>query len=166
MCEPTTLLAISIATSVASAGAGIYAQNQAGKAQADALQTQAQAQADEQTAVAELEMGTRVKQARAERARMRVAAGESGISGASFEAQLSNSMFQQNQDNAITALDTRFANRANEARLGSGLAQIQLPTIASAGLQLAGAGFSGYTRGVSVNNTLKDLKVGSKGGSK
>lgn len=157
MCEPTTIALVGL--SVASSVTSLVGQQSQANAQADALGKQRKAQAEEQAAQAEENLGQRVREGRRARARMRVAAGEAGISGNSFEAQISNSLFQQDQDSALIAKNLAFADRASQARTESAFASLDTSTPLSAGLQIANAGASGYLQGAAVADARKSLSV-------
>lgn len=140
------LAGLSIASTVASLGAQTIAAN----AQEDAITAQRRAQAEELQSRAETNLGERVKQARKERARLRVAAGEAGVGGASFEAAMRDSFAQQNQDAALIQKNLAFADRASASRARSAMASINKPNALTAGLQIAGAGYSGYYQGKQI----------------
>lgn len=131
MCEPTTatLMYLAIASSVASAGA----QYMQASAQEDALEASAQAQAEETGARVQQQVSERVAEARRERARLRVAAGEAGIQAdsGSFQAQMRNSFAKQNRDIGIIKANKNFAQRGIQTAAGSQAANIR------SGLQIA-----------------------------
>ena len=154
MCEPTLMTGLAIGSSAVSQVGQVVQANRT----ASALDTQRRAQAQEISAQAEGQLGERVKQARRERARLRVAAGEAGVGGGSVSAQLRDSFAQQNQDAATIARNARFADRASEARTESAFAQIDRPNLLTAGLQIATAGYSGYSQGLQLEN-LKRLSI-------
>lgn len=148
MCEPITLALTTtqlIMGGIAAAGAaaGAVAAASQAQAQADALGEQREAQAKQIGDAAGLTLGERAKQARAERARLRVAAGESGVSGQSFEAQLLQSSFDQSEDSATIQADTRNRQTASQARTNAELTKTQQPGAIATGLQIVGAGASG-----------------------
>ena len=121
MCEPTTILAIT------SAVVGAVGTRRQAKGQMEALGEQREAQAEEIAGKAGKSMGERVKQGRAERSRLRVAAGEAGVTGQSFEAQMMDSSFQEDSDLASIDQNTGYEQRGSEARFQSGLAQVDNP---------------------------------------
>ena len=149
MCEPTTatLMYIAIASSVASAGAQVMQAN----AQEDALESSAKAQAEETGAKIQQETGERVAQARRERSRLRVAAGEAGIAANSnsFEAQIADSFAKQNRDLAIIQSNKNFAQRGIQTRAGSEAANIR------SGLQI-GTELAGNVVGAVGNKRAAD----------
>jgi len=155
VCEVSTVMT---ALAIAGAGASTYSQIQAANTQAAALNAQRKAQAEELHAREQQQMGERVKQARKERARMLVAAGEAGVRGPSFEAQLMNSFSQQNQDLATIRKQGFFNNRASEASIGSAFASIRKPNVLSAGLQIADAGYTAYNN-FNTSERLKRLSI-------
>ncbi len=147
MCEPTTImLAISLASGVASA----IGTRRTAKNQMEALAEQRDAQNEEIAGKAGREMGERVKQGRAEQARLRVAGGEAGIDGQSFAANMMDVAFQQDFDLAAIEKDAEYAQRASGARYKSGLAGVKNPGVLESGLQIAKAGASGYASGLQI----------------
>ena len=138
MCEivtATTLAYAALGISAVGAGASIMESRQQTKDAEDTAQNQAEEFATER----DQKLGERIKEARRERARIRVGAGESGVAGASFEAQLKNSFGQENQDIAVIKKQGGFTQRSintnaksNSGRFG-GL---------QAGLQIAGGAIS------------------------
>lgn len=147
MCEPTTIMT---ALALTSAAAGTYGQYRSASAQEDALNEQARIRAEENADAAETQLGERVREARKERARIRVAAGESGVAGLSVAAQLSNSFLQQSQDVATIRRQAHMNQRAANAATRSEMSKIVKPTALSAGLQIAAAGYRGYSTGLQI----------------
>ena len=166
MCEPisaTTMMYISLATTAVS----MYAQKETADAQAEAIGVQAENERTEAHEIAEEELGDRVKVAREKRARARVAAGESGAMGASFAAQINQSLADQDNDAALIAKNVAFAHRGIDDRANSALAGINDPSALEAGLSIAGAGISGYSQGLSLEARRKAVASGtSSGGSR
>jgi hypothetical protein len=156
MCEPTTIMA---GLAVASTAMGVLGQNAAADAQLSGLETQRRNQAEELQTQADQNAGERVKQARRERARMRVAAGEAGAGGQSFEASLANSFGQQNHDLAAIARQSHFNDRASQASYASNVAGVNKPNALTAGLQIAGAGYGGYSQGLQMEANLSRLQI-------
>ncbi len=155
MCEPTTImLGISLVAGAVSA----VGQRRSAKGQMAAAATQRQVQGEEISAKAGREAGERVKQGRAERARLRVAGGEAGISGNSFAASLMDVAFQQNEDVTAVLQDAGFAQRGSEARFKSGLAGVKNPGAIETTLNIAKAGAQGYATGLQI----KTARAGGK----
>lgn len=148
MCEPVTLTMMAL--SVASAGAGIAGTRSAAKKQFASNARQREAQNDQITDQASVKAGERVKQARAEQARLRVAGGEAGVSGNSFEALLMDSVLQADMDLGIIGKDAANADAASEARFLGANASVRNPSLLENGLQIAGAAASGYSLGKSL----------------
>ena len=146
MCDPATMMIVAGGTKALQ----IWGQRQATKAQFGALANQRDAQNEEIAGSAGRKMGERVKQGRAERARLRVAAGEAGVTGQSFEAQMMDASFQQDDDLAGIGKDTDYQQRASEARFQSGLASVKNPGFLENTLQIATASASGYTTGLQI----------------
>lgn len=156
MCDPVS---VGIALSMTTAAIGVYSADQAAGAQQEALDTQREQQAEELSTKASVEMGERVKQARRERARIRVAAGESGVQGASFESQLMDSFAQENQDLALISKNARFADRASAGQHASLSNAIDRPSYLSAGLQIGASGYGGYQDGKATEAALRRLSI-------
>jgi len=160
MCEPisaTAMMWISIGTAAVST----YAQHETAKAQADAIGVQQENERTEAHDIAEEELGDRVKVAREKRARARVAAGESGALGASFAAQINQSLADQDQDAALISKNLAFAQRGIDDRANTSLSGIRDPSALEAGLNIAGAGISGYNQGLGLEARRAKAASGS-----
>ena len=143
MCDPVSIAALA----AASAGVNAYAQNQTAKAQSKAFDQAAVVQKEEAMAVAEENLGDRIKAAREQRSRARVAQGESGLSGQSFALSLNQSIQDQNQDAARATKNLAMQERGIEQGLASSKASIRKVSALEAGLNIASAGISGYSSG-------------------
>jgi len=124
--------------SAAAGVAGKIGAAKAGQAQADALGAQRQKQSDQIATAAGAKAGERTKAAQAERARLRVAAGEAGVAGQSFEAQLMDSAFQESHDVATISKDTELQQEASQARTDTALVSTMQPSPIASGLQILG----------------------------
>lgn len=164
MCEPVTIGGVTYLTAtqtalvsltVASAAASTYAQQQSADAQAKAASQQAQNKAEESAAAAAEKLGARVREGRRARGRAIVAAGEANVGGNSFSAVLQNSLMQQDMDAALIQQNAAFQGRAIQGELKSAIASTNAPTALSAGLNIAGAGVSGYASGLQIENAKK-----------
>ncbi len=159
MCEPTTLVALSIASTAAS----VVGQQMAASAQADANQRQYEntiraynanvnqtnlmAEQEREGAMQKLEENN--MKARAAMATGTVAAGESGISGLSVDALLGDLSGKQNRYNTSVMTNLDRANSAiqnqrdnvyaNAASQINGLQTPAMPDYFGAGLKIAGA---------------------------
>lgn len=164
MCEPTTILAVSTALSVATAAVGAKGQHDAAKAQQKSLDIQAQQQAEETAVARDDQIGERMRAARAAAARRLVAAGESGVAGQSTELGILSDFGAANQDAAKVAKQAAFEDRANQNSYRAALSQIQRPNGLTAGLQIAGAGVQGFSSGLAINSAIggSGLKIASK----
>lgn len=150
MCEPTTIMTgLALATSAA----GAVGQYQSANAQVDAANAQAAAQAEEIKARQDQQAGERIRAARREAARARVAAGEAGVAGQSFEAQLADTFGRANQDLAILSKQGGFTERAVNANLKSNTAGTQRAGGLGAALQIASSGAQGYATGLQIKNS-------------
>lgn len=145
--------------SVASAAIGTYTQMETAKVQTKLAQQQSDAQQEELQSAADQQAGERVKQSRIERARMLVAAGESGLQGQSFEVSLMDNAARLNEDMANIAKQTGFSSRAIDANTQSTLAGISRPNALTAGLQMAQAGASGWETGAKIKTAYNELKI-------
>lgn len=148
MCEPVsiTMAALSVASTVM----GQVGTRKAAKAQFASNAAQREAQNDQITDQASVKAGERVKQQRAEEARLRVAGGEAGVAGNSFEALLMDSVLQADMDLGIIGKDAANMDAASEARFLSANASVKNPGALENGLQIAGAAASGYAFGSSL----------------
>lgn len=147
MCD---IVSASIAISIASAGVGIYAQQQTAKVQRLSIESQKEHEQEEILESAEEELGQRIRASRERRERARVSAGESGALGASFAASINQSLADEKMDAALISKQAAFAQRGVEDRAASALSQIRDPSALEAGLQIAGAGLSGYSTGLGI----------------
>ena len=149
----TTFSATGIMTalSIATGAASLVGQRATAKAQAAAIGVQAENEREEANAAAEEEIGTRIRESRERRARARVAAGESGALGASFAASINQSLQDQNMDAALVSKQAAFTSRGIDDRANTSLSGIRSPSALEAGLQIAGAGASGYQRGREID---------------
>lgn len=143
MCEPVTVGLITAGI----AAVGVYSQIQSAKAQEKALVEASRIQQEQIDDAASRDASIAARQMRAEAARIRVAAGEAGLNLAS------NSVLAQIHDSAmqaqlsITSINKNRKNlqRAREAETNSRIAAVNHPSYLQAGLQIAGAGLSGYS---------------------
>lgn len=155
MCEPTSIIAgISAVT-------GYISQNQSAKKQSASASASAQASADQNTASKTTAIGERIKQGRIERARMAVAGGESGAGGASFEAAMSDSLFQQSEDVALTQTQARFDGAAIASQDAANQSGIERPSALTLGAKLAAETNSG----LQINKSKKLAALNTSNGS-
>jgi hypothetical protein len=141
--------------SIASAGVSTYAQHQTAKASADAIGVQQEHERQETTEAATEELGQRIRANREQRARARVASGESGVGGASFAASINQSLQDQDETVALAAKNVAFAQRGIDDRANTALAGIRSPSALEAGLNIASAGVQGYSAGLSLEERIK-----------
>ena len=143
MCEPTT---IALAIGAGMGALGQHQQGQAQDAQRDAIGRQGAIRAEEIQAQEEERIGTRIREARRERARARVAAAEGGVGGQSFALQLKDSLFQQDLDTASSAKNLSIQTRANFANVRSAQAGVGRTT----GLDILQGAISGGQAGLQI----------------
>lgn len=161
MCEPVTIItAITTATTaigaagasaaaamgitssgVAALGAGVSAlgARQNAKTQGKNMSEAQRVKNKQITDANSAKAGERTKQAWAEKARLRVAAGESGVTGQSFEAQLADVNFQLGQDIAMIEHNTATAGEASNVQTATAFSNVKNPSLLESGLQIAGA---------------------------
>lgn len=105
-----------------------------------------QLQADQLNAQASEEMTQRARQARIERSRLRVAAGESGVGGLATERLINNASFQEGYD--VSRIEANRQNKIKQnnletksihARAQSNLNSISRPSLLGTALQIAGS---------------------------
>lgn len=138
MCEPTTIIAATAAIY------GAYTTNQNAKRQERALMAQQAVEEAELNRAMSVEADDRVKQARAERARLRAMSAESGVSGLAIDELLGNVDMQLGTD--LARLDQNSVSRVRASRTGlnSNLNRVEQADWVGTGLQLAGYGAQGY----------------------
>lgn len=147
MCDPVTA---ATALAIASASAGVVGEYQTAQATTRAVNRQSRAQAEEASARSSQEAGERVRAARRAAARARVGAGEAGVSGQSFEAQIANELGAANQDLAIVQKQGGFTERAINANALNQTARFRGLNPVSSALKIASAGASGYSTGLQI----------------
>ena len=145
MCEPVT-----IGLAIASAVGQVASARQQGRAQRASNANQAAVQREEQRDAAETRIGDRMKQARRERARARVAAAEGGVGGQSFALQIKQSEFDQDLDAARINKNLGTAIRRTDAQQRSLDAQTANPNA----LDFVSAGLSGYSSGLQIRGAV------------
>lgn len=174
------IMAVMAAASAASTAMSVKAQNDQANAEADAArnaaaadyiqQTEQQSQIDQQAAIDKSE---RAKQALMERAALRVAQGESGLSGLSQDREQAAtymneaydaSLIEANKANRIRQTqfekDATYANAQGRVNVASS----RFTSGAMAGLQIGMSGATGAMQGYSVGKSLSGGK--SAGGGK
>jgi gamma-glutamyl:cysteine ligase YbdK (ATP-grasp superfamily) len=145
---------------IASAAASVVTQVQSAKRQEAAIRDQlAQTQGEIQDKATGA-VNERLREARREQARVKVAAGEAGLQlGGSIDlllqditmqSGLSAERIKQNRDNEMT-------NATAEAN--SMLSRVEKPTILGAGLQIATAGMNGYSAGTSMKINRRNADI-------
>lgn len=150
MCEPTTLTALA----VASAAAGQFAQFQGAQSQVGAINEQLAQNAQQTQAETEVAIGQRAEEARREAARFRVAAGESGVAGASVAAGEQSIAFQRNRDTALLEKQRQLGLQSAETQARARASAIQAPNVLTAGLQIASAGAGTFATARARQNPL------------
>jgi hypothetical protein len=136
---------------MASTAASVVSQVSAANAQNKAIEAQTQ-QSYEQIAKQQgAEETDRARAARKEQARIKVAAGESGLQlGGSIEQLLMDSQMSTGLANERTSLNADNARASTGAEANRMFSQVQKPTLLGAGLQIGMAGLGGFASGTSL----------------
>ena len=158
MCDPVS--AVVGAISVASTIGGQIAANKSAKAQERAIRSQQALVREETRNRASNELFDQMRATRVQQGRIRVAAGEAGLSlnSGAIEGLLFDTAMQQELqgDRTLANMESRHAN--NTAEAASMLSRIQKPTALGAGLQIAAAGASAWSS-ASKAKIIKDKGV-------
>lgn len=148
MCEPVSIMT---ALSVATTAAGIVTQVKAAKAQERAIAAQLAQSETEINDKATAEINERQRAARREQARIKVAAGQAGLQlGGSIDALLADSMMQAGLSEEALRDNQENQLRSVRSEANAAYSRVNKPSLLSAGLQLAGAGVSGYAAGLGI----------------
>ncbi len=140
----TTMAVVGAATSVIS-------NIQAAKVQNKAIGDQLAQQQEEIHTAETAELNERQRIARKEQARIKVAAGQSGLNiGGSIEAMLNDSLMQNSLAQERIGLNADSQQRSAAAEANSMYSRVQSPTLLGAGLQIGTAGVGGYYGGKSI----------------
>lgn len=158
MCEPVSVMT---GLAVGSSILGLAGQSEQARTTRRFASASATNRQEEIDARASAQAGERVKQARAERARLRVAAGEAGIAGVSFEDALFNTYLQEDLDVGQIGQQQFYDTRANDLQLQGIIAGNQGPSALESGLTIAGAAFSGREAGLQIKDTRNRVPTGS-----
>lgn len=148
MCEPVTIMTT---LAIASTAASIVGEVKSAKRQEAAIREQLAATEAEVNTKASAEVNDRLREARREQARVKVAAGEAGLKlGGSIDLLLMDSMMQAGLSNERTLGNRERELRAARSEANSMLSRVERPTLLGAGLRLASAGMQGYASGQSM----------------
>lgn len=134
MCEPTTLLMLSIASTVA----GAAATNSAARAQGKAINEAAKHQQAQMNAQASQESFERGRAGQRERAAIQVAAAESGLGGALPQNLLMDSLFQEGYAQSVTESNRVNNVAASHAENKSRIAGLKTVSPLETGLTIGG----------------------------
>lgn len=143
-----------IGLAIASSVMQVASAQQQGKAQRKANAGQAAVQREEARQSATTRIGDRMKLARRERARARVAAAESGVGGQSFALQIKQSQFDASLDAARINQNLGTSIRRADAQQRSSDAQTSNPNV----LDFVNAGVSGYSSGLQISSDITRLR--------
>ena len=184
MCDPTVIAGIGAATGALSAGLGYVGQRQQAKQQAA---SQAQSVAAEQQRALQEQSSIRMRQAQEKEAtarelqqvnvksmealaRARVAAGDTGVSGASVTALMDDYtrqqagyrgalLRQQELSGVATGLGLEQAGLASQQRLIGINQPINKPSALGAILQGTSQAMSGYSAGLTIGDRMNPPKT-------
>lgn len=155
MCNPVAMMVMAITSTAAQ----VVGQVQSAKAQQAAIDAQLQQNLTEFSAKASAETNDRLREARREQSKIKVAAGEAGLQlGGSIDLLLKDSNLQSSmaagriQDN----MGREVNNAAAEANSMS--SRIESPTLLSAGLQIGNSAVGGYQQGQSIQINRSKVK--------
>lgn len=145
---------------IATTAAGIVSQVQSAKRQEAAIRDQLAVTENEINDKASGEVNDRLREARREQARIKVAAGEAGLKlGGSIDLLLQDSMMQAGLANERTLGNRERETAAARAEANSMLSRVERPTLLGAGLQLATAGMNGYAAGTSMKINRQNAQI-------
>lgn len=159
MCEPTTIMAaLAVVSTAAQVVTEIKSANHQNKAIAEQLTRSEQEITDKQTA----ELNDRAREARREQAKIKVAAGEAGLSlTGSVESLLTDTIMQQGLSAERTNMNAQSETEAARAEANSMWSRVQKPTLFGAGLRIASSGLNGYAAGKSMTSQAATPKAGA-----
>ena len=141
MCDPVTLATIAVVTTATQ----VITEVQAAKNQKAAITAQL-AESEQQIETKQTaELNDRARAARREQAKIKVAAGEAGLSlTGSVESLLADTVMQQQLSTERTNLNAETEKRSVRAEANSMYSRIQQPSLIGAGLRIAMAGGTAY----------------------
>lgn len=146
MCDPVTLAAVGIAA--ATTATSVVEQVHTAKAQAKAINATnvlRQQQIDQATTA---QINDRLREARRERGRIDVAAGEAGLNlqSGNVETMLMDTYQQAELSNDASLANREAQRNASQAQAESAMSNVASPTLLGAGLQIGLAGGSAYLK--------------------
>ena len=134
---------------VASTAVSLVGTMQSAEAQQDAIRSQQESAATQVAKQEQAQTNDRLRAARQEDSRIRVAAGEAGLSlgSQSIETMLMNNQMQTGLGSERIGLNADMQQENVSAEANAALARTATPSALSAGLQLGLSGFQGYKAG-------------------
>lgn len=149
MCEPTTVALMMAAAYATKSVVDTVAQRRAYDDQEAAIREQLAALEDEINETESAEVNDRLRTARKEQARIKVAAGEAGLQlGGSVSLLLTDSLMQAELSNDRTDENAERQLHAGRREANSMLSRVSAPTvlggIVNAGMEAAKGGLQGY----------------------
>lgn len=144
MCDPVSLaIAAAVSTTISVVG-----EMKAAKAQNRAISSALQTQQDELTKQKSADLNENLRLGRKEAARIRVAAGESGLSlTGSVNQLLVDNQMNTTLQNERADLNSELKQAGAVADANSAYSRVQAPTVLGAGLQIATSAGKAYVGG-------------------
>lgn len=154
---------------VATTAVSIVGQQEAASAQRAAINSQLDQNYKQIAQQKQAQENDRLRAARQEDSRIRVAAGEAGLSlgSQSIEMMLLNNQMQTGLATERIGLNTEIQRQTAEAEANHALAQTATPSILGAGLQLGLSGVNGYLQGskLQVQRSSVSAQAATKAGA-
>ena len=153
MCDPISMTVLAVTTAAAS----VVGQIQSAKYQQKAIDAQLEQVNDQIDKAETAELNERLRVQRKEQARIKVAAGEAGLSLGSpgIESLLMDSLMQAQLSAERASLNSDLDRDKGAAEANAMSSRIERPTALSAGLQIASAGMNGYAAGTNLKIARK-----------
>ncbi|QOC54136.1 virion core protein, T7 gp14 family [Caulobacter vibrioides] len=163
MCDPVTMAVAAVVSTATS----LITEVQSAKAQKRAIADQLTNQEAEINAATTAEMNDRARAARREQARIKVAAGESGVQlgSGSMEALLLDSVTQQQLADERGSMNNDTQLRAARSEANSMYSRVSQPSLLGAGLRLGTAGVQGYASGANLQIARKGISAKAAAGA-
>jgi len=157
MCHPLAYAALAVTTTAAS----VVSEVKAAKRQNAVIEQQLTTAIKEVKEQEAAEINDRLREARREQGRIRVAAGEAGLQlGGSVAALLQDSTMQAALYEDRVKQNARHKTDALIAEANSAYSRVQQPTVFGAGLRIASAGVQGYLTGKNLQISREKAAIG------
>lgn len=152
MCDPVTLTTALVVSSVASTAASLVGQQQSAEAQRAAIEQQLQLNYDNTAKQQQAQENDQLRASRREESRIKVAAGEAGLSlgSQSIEMMLLDNQMQTGLNTERIGLNTDIQRQNLESDANHMMSQTATASPLGAGLQLGLSGLNGFVMGKSL----------------